>query len=714
MRRWITTLCLAAAGFWTSQVAAQESAYLRVAHLSPDAPNVDVWLDGERVLEDVPFEAVSDYLPVPAGTRNVQVSPAGETEPIVIDADVELEAGAAYTAAATGLLGDSDLEPLVLVDDRQPEAGKVQVRFVHTSPDAPAVDVAVTGGPVLFNDLSFREASDYLTVLGGRYDLEVRLAGTDTVALSVPGVLLKANRTYSVFAVGLAGESTLAALPVVDGTPALVAPRPPFSGFVPPGKALVRVAHLSPDAPAVDVWVDGERAVEALVYPEITDYLKVPAGDRDVQVTPAGADEPVVIGATLTLSEGTAYTVAATGLLGDEDLAPLVLVDDRNPEVDTVKVRFAHTSPDAPGVDIAVTGGPVLFNSVAFRETSEYLRVDPGNYDLEVRVAGTTDVALELPGVRLLGGTNYTVFAIGLLADETLAALPAVDAELPLDLPALRAAHLSPDAPAVDVWVDGEVAVASVEYLAVSDYLPLTAGPHRIQVTPAGETEPVVIDAEVSLESGVRYTVAATGLLGDEDLVPLVLVDERTPGGGSTSVRFAHASPDAPAVDVAVAGGDVLFGDVEFREFTEYLDVPPGRYDLEVRVAGTTDVALDVPGVVLPAGQNYTVYAVGLLSDESLGAVKVSDAKGPFLRGDSNGDGGIDISDPINTLIHLFVQDVPIASDAADANDDNAVNMADAMYTLNYLFGGGDHPEAPFPGLGLDPTPDFLGGSKIR
>ena len=49
--------------------------------------------------------------------------------------------------AATGFL--ASIQPLVLEDDRG-TTGQAKVRFVHTSPDAPAVDVAVKGGPVLF------------------------------------------------------------------------------------------------------------------------------------------------------------------------------------------------------------------------------------------------------------------------------------------------------------------------------------------------------------------------------------------------------------------------------------------------------------------------------------------------------------------------------------------------------------------------------------
>ena len=192
-------------------------AEVRVAHLSPDAPNVDVWVDGKTVLTNVAFKAVSDYLVLDAGEHTVKVTPTGATQPAVIDAKVTLKAKTASTVAATGLLEKKDLKPFVTEDDRVGLHDAVKVRFVHTSPDAPAVDVAVKGGPVLFTNVAFRKAGAYVTVDAGSYDLEVRLTGTETVALAVPGVQLEAGTNYSIFAIGLAGDGSLAAQPQVDG-----------------------------------------------------------------------------------------------------------------------------------------------------------------------------------------------------------------------------------------------------------------------------------------------------------------------------------------------------------------------------------------------------------------------------------------------------------------------------------------------------------------
>lgn len=196
---------------FASGAFAQEDGRVRVVHASPDAPAVDVLVDGSAAFEGVAFGEITDYAALAAGTYGVQVVPAGETEPVVIDADLPVAGGADTTVVAVGTL--DEIEPLVLEDDNSaPAAGMAHVRFVHASPDAPAVDIAVAGGPVLFEDVAFKGVGDYLPVEAGTYDLEVRVAGTETVALTVDGVALEAGTVYSLFAVGLA-----------DGSPALQA-----------------------------------------------------------------------------------------------------------------------------------------------------------------------------------------------------------------------------------------------------------------------------------------------------------------------------------------------------------------------------------------------------------------------------------------------------------------------------------------------------------
>lgn len=80
-----------------------------------------------------------------------------------------------------------------------------------------------------------------------------------------------------------------------------------------------------------------------------------------------------------------------------------------------------------------------------------------------------------------------------------------------------------------------------------------------------------------------------------------------------------------------------------------------------------------------------------------------------FLRGDTNGDGTIDISDALKTLSYLFLGgERPPCLDAADIFDSGRVEITSPIATLRFLFASGPPPANPFPNPGLDSTGDGL------
>jgi hypothetical protein len=212
----ITALALAVPAF---AQGADGQAQVRVAHLSSDAPNVDVYVNGEPVaaLTDVPYGTVSGYLPLPAGTQQVTVYATGDTSAPVIDTPVELAAGGTYTVAAVGLVSDASLTAQVYEDDlAAPAAGNGKVRVVHASPDAGPVDVATADGTYLASGLSYPSASPYAQVPAGTYDVNVLAAGTGTVAVSAPGTSVADGGVYTAFATGTASAGSLGVILVQD------------------------------------------------------------------------------------------------------------------------------------------------------------------------------------------------------------------------------------------------------------------------------------------------------------------------------------------------------------------------------------------------------------------------------------------------------------------------------------------------------------------
>jgi len=182
--------------------------------------------------------------------------------------------------------------------------------------------------------------------------------------------------------------------------------------------------------------------------------------------------------------------------------------------------------------------------------------------------------------------------------------------------------HASPNAPGVDLLVDNSKQnTAALNFPSNTGYLQVEAGTRNIKVNVSG-TSTTVINADLALSKDQNYSVFAIDSVSK--ISALVLTDDLTaPASGKAHIRFVHLSPNAPAVDVALAGGAVVFGNKAFKDYTAFTPLDAGTYNLEVRVAGTTPPVLPLPGIVLQAGKIYTVFAKGFLGGtgaEALGA----------------------------------------------------------------------------------------------
>ncbi|MEX2183868.1 MAG: DUF4397 domain-containing protein [Chloroflexota bacterium] len=214
-------LALAIAG---PVAAAEGGAHVRVLHGSPDAPSVDVYVNGDKVdaLSGIEFGDLTSYVSVPGGTYAIQVCATADATVCPIDvAALALTDGTKYTIAATNVL--ASIEAQVIEDDATPTEDKTQVRVVHFSADTPAVDVLTQDGSAkVVENLEYPNATDYLTLDAGSYDLKVCASADNTVCPLDPAALdLAAGRSYSVFAIGsLAGETLTAAV----GVDAVAAP----------------------------------------------------------------------------------------------------------------------------------------------------------------------------------------------------------------------------------------------------------------------------------------------------------------------------------------------------------------------------------------------------------------------------------------------------------------------------------------------------------
>lgn len=207
------------------RAAPADTGWLRVAHLSPDTANVDVYLSSFKgsgsdvVLHSVGYGDVSDYRSVPAGTYTASMRPAGAsaTSTPMVSATALVEPGRAYTIAAVGKA--ADISGRVLTDDlTPPPAGKARVRLIQASTLAPVVDVVAAHGPVIAQDAAFATSTGYANVPAGRWTLQVKPKQAD-VPVAVTTVDLRAGTVDSLFVLDAkTGADTLVVRASVDST----------------------------------------------------------------------------------------------------------------------------------------------------------------------------------------------------------------------------------------------------------------------------------------------------------------------------------------------------------------------------------------------------------------------------------------------------------------------------------------------------------------
>jgi hypothetical protein len=178
--------------------AAEETGSIRVAHLSPDTPAVDVAVapllpgsdqpltdPGTDLVTDLSYGSVGDVARVAPGAYAVSVRAAGSarTVPPVLSARVDVPAGAARTVTLSGRFAGLALHPLS--DDLSPPPpGSARVRVLAAAGAAPALDVAVRGGSVLATALPFGAAGEPRTVPAG--DGTLTVAGGSGAPAEVP------------------------------------------------------------------------------------------------------------------------------------------------------------------------------------------------------------------------------------------------------------------------------------------------------------------------------------------------------------------------------------------------------------------------------------------------------------------------------------------------------------------------------------------------
>jgi len=199
------------------------------------------------------------------------------------------------------------------------------------------------------------------------------------------------------------------------------------------GTGWVRLAHLSPNTPAVDVYLysfgdsSAQQVLHHVAYGTVSPYESLAAGDYTVEMRAAGAaaTSKPVLSASLDVAPGGAYTVV--GLGPESGLRLEVIKDQLTTPSGQAVIRVIQASLKQQAVSVTWNGQPAV-SSLAFGTVSAYQAVAPGTETLHV--AGESETSNSK--VTLTAGSVHTIVVLdgpkGLMLDNFVDAAGSGDA----------------------------------------------------------------------------------------------------------------------------------------------------------------------------------------------------------------------------------------------------------------------------------------------
>ncbi len=450
-----------------------------------------------------------------------------------IDADLmEMEAGESGDDGMEMEQDDGEQ-----VDPPEPAPGMAMIRVIHGAPGAPDVDIYVKGStdPVV-SGLAYGGASEYLEVPEGRYNFEVRAAGSsafDAAAYETGDLELTDGAVISALAagqLGAEGEAAFRVIPLAEDYDAAAE-----------GQTQVRIVHAGSDAPTVDIDLGDDGSNELSGLDRYADTgapgVALPAGE-ELQVAIGAGGERVTAFTTPRLPEGDNVMIIATGLLGklarEDDGFALLAVGNggslgfirQNPVVHAL-----HASPDAPEVDLCV-GDTLLVSHIEFGGLMQF-QVPPGEYEVDFyaspsNCAGTPVTTDSTP--ELDAGERYLAIATGEIVpepNEPPLQLIAFRDDFDLDSPEdaiFNVVHAA-SAPVVDVGLvtgttieGGNLLEQDLKWPGISETFAIQPFTYQIGLAAAGNELPLspVASFHVDAYEGLRSFIVAAGDLSPE------------------------------------------------------------------------------------------------------------------------------------------------------------------------------------------------------
>jgi ABC-type transporter lipoprotein component MlaA len=558
------------------------SARVQVIHNSADlaAQAVDVWLNGDLLLDNFQFRTATPFVDVPTGINlNIAIQGPNSTsaDNPLWENNYVLEDGETYVLVANGIISPAGYNPSIPFDiyvyamGRENSTTKTttDVLVFHGSTDAPIVDVVEigAGAGTIIDDMSYGNFAGYLQLPTADYVLDIRdqTGMTSVVTYDAPLATLGLNGAALVTVasgfldpmdnsngsdfglwVALPAGGNMIPLPLTN------------SENGPEQTARVQVIHNSADlaAAVVDVWLNDTKLIEDFAFRTATPFIDAPAGvllnigiapPNSTSWTQSFSIKQVVLTANQT------FVVVANGITSASGYTPSPAFNlnvypigrEAASQSGNTDVLVVHGSTDAPAVDVYETGvgAGEIVNDLMYGNVAGYLELSTLDYVIEVRdQTGTVTVAAYAAPLATLGleGAALVTVASGFL-DPTAnsngeafglwVALPAGGAlvELPVYSPTtarVQVIHNSADlaAAVVDVWLDNTLLLDDFAFRTASPFIDAPAGQEftiAIQGPNSTGPENPIWSQNYTLAVGETYVLVANGIVSPTGYDPV-------------------------------------------------------------------------------------------------------------------------------------------------------------------------------------------------
>lgn len=176
--------------------------YIRFLHASPGTSAIDIYVNQEKIGENISYQNFTTYLKAVPGIYNIVFYPTGTNSVPLLFSRIKVSDSMIYTAAFIGL-PPSDYELELITDrSRSPRPNTTYMRFIHLAPNAPNADIYVDNH-LLVSDIMFQEVTNYIALRPGKHSILFRDASSNEILLQDPTAILKNGNFYACYFVGL-------------------------------------------------------------------------------------------------------------------------------------------------------------------------------------------------------------------------------------------------------------------------------------------------------------------------------------------------------------------------------------------------------------------------------------------------------------------------------------------------------------------------------